>query len=113
MEWSIFMIVIGILLVVLLAAAIIINRRYRTKPNYKIFFIIGITWIPLGIATRNYVFSLAGIAMMILGLSKRKEWREEPSWKDLPPQVRNLKLIMIGVITVILIALLILLIFNK
>ena len=90
-----------------------IKRKYGTKTNYRVFFIIGITWIPLGIATENYAFTIAGIAMMILGLSRKKEWKDEPRWSDLPPAVRRIKLIIITVIGIILISSILLLLLVR
>jgi len=112
MEWPVLMVVIGVLIVGILIAAIIMHKKYGTKPNYRVFFIIGVTWIPLGIATKNFVFSAAGIVMMIVGLSKKKEWREEPKWNELPPQARRLKLILIGIITLTLAAMLVFLLLK-
>ena len=85
MFWPVIMIVIVALIIIMLGAAIYMRKKYNIKPNYRVLFIIGITWIPLGIATKNIAFSAAGIVMMIVGLTKKKEWDQEQSWKDLPP----------------------------
>jgi hypothetical protein len=113
MDWSVIIILIGSLLILVLAIAVVMHRKYKTRPNYKVFFIIGLTWIPLGIATENYVFTIAGIVMMIVGLSRKKEWRQEPKWSELPPQVKRLKLIVITVITVVLLVLLLTFLLNR
>ncbi len=113
MGWSVLTIVIAILVILLLVAAIIMRHRYNRKPNYKAFFIIGLTWIPLGIATGNNVFPIAGLVMMIVGISKRKEWRDESNWKDLPPAVKRFKIIIIGVITLVLLALIAMMLLRK
>jgi hypothetical protein len=113
MGWHVMAILIGVLLILLIGVAIMINRRYNRRPNYKVLFIIGITWIPLGIAIGNYVFSAAGLVMMIAGLAKRKEWREEPKWGDLPPEVKKIKLFIIGVIMIILLSLIVMLLLQR
>ena len=113
MEWSVLTILIAILVILLLAAAIIMRHRYNRKPNYMAFFIIGLTWIPLGIATGNHVFPIAGLVLMIVGLSKRKQWRNESDLKDLPPAMKRFKIIIIGVITLILLALIAMILLQK
>ena len=110
MENSTILIFVGILLVSFLLITILINRKRRMDPerrtgtNYKVFFIIGITWIPLGISTGNYVFAIVGIAMMILGISNKKKWRKEPKWSELSPEDKRTKLIIISVLTFLLLA---------
>jgi hypothetical protein len=98
------MIIIGVAILVLLIAAIIVHRKHQIPHNYRAFFIIGVTWLPLGIIMKNYVFSLVGACFLAIGLANRKKWNEEKKWADLPPEVRRLKLIVIIVLGVLLLA---------
>ena len=100
------MIIMGVLLVIGLIIAIIkaiVRKNENRKPNFKAFFIIGITWIPIGIATQNYVFMVAGLAFMILGFMKKKEWKDQPKWEDLSPAEKKMKLALIIFLALILI----------
>ena len=106
MERITMMIILGIIIVVgLIIAFMSANARKKEgrKPNYKAFFIIGITWIPIGIATQNYVFTVAGLAFIILGFTKKKEWKDQPKWKDLSPAEKKMKLTLIIFLSLILI----------
>lgn len=96
------MIVIGAILFGLLIAFIVINRNQRKQPNYRAFFIIGVTWLPLGFATRNYVFSVVGACFLAVALANRKKWKDEPKWADLSPQARKLKLFVVISLAVLL-----------
>ncbi len=96
------MIIIGAVLLGLLIAFIIINRKQRKQPNYRAFFIIGVTWLPLGIATQNYVFSVVGACFLTFGLANKKKWKNEPKWVDLSPQARKLKLFVVISLAVLL-----------
>ncbi len=100
------MIILGIIIVIGLIIAIMsanARKKEGRKPNYKAFFIIGITWIPIGIATQNYVFTVAGLAFIILGFTKKKEWKDQPKWKDLSPAEKKMKLTLIIFLSLILI----------
>ncbi len=106
MERITMMIILGIIIVIGLIVAIMSARARRKegrKPNYKAFFIIGITWIPIGIATQNYVFMVVGLAFMILGFTKKKEWKNQPKWEDLSPAEKKIKLALIIFLSLILI----------
>ncbi|MBT4333676.1 MAG: hypothetical protein HOD64_10400 [Candidatus Cloacimonetes bacterium] len=106
MERITMMIILAIIIVIGLIIAIISARARRKegrKPNFKAFFIIGITWIPIGIATQNYVFMVAGLAFMILGFTKKKEWKDQPKWEDLSPAEKKMKLALIIFLSLILI----------
>ena len=72
--------------------AIFIRKKYKRKPNYKAFFIIGITWIPLGITTQTYMFSFIGLLFLVLGLVNKKHWKNRPKWNELSPQEKRMKI---------------------
>ena len=91
----ILMLLIGVAILVLLFVAIIMRLKYQVPHNYKAFFIIGVTWLPLGIITGNYVFSIVGACFLGIGLANRKKWNEKTNWSDLPPEVRRLKKFMV------------------
>ena len=101
MSTPIILIILVALFVLIAVITIINNKKYNHKPKFKIFFIIGICWIPLGVATKNPVFSAVGLLFMILGLINKKKWKEEPKWSELPPEIRKMKLILILIISLI------------
>ena len=107
MERMTLMIILAILILFGLAIAIIatiIKKKENRKPNYKAFFIIGITWIPIGIATQNYVFTFVGLVFIILGITKKKEWKNQPKWEELSPAEKKVKIALIIFLTLILIS---------
>lgn len=106
MERTIQIIILGILILIGLVIAFIatfIKRKENRKPNYKAFFIVGITWVPLGIATQNYVFIFVGLVLLILGLTKKKEWKNQPKWEELSQAEKKIKIALILFLLVILI----------
>jgi Na+/H+ antiporter NhaD/arsenite permease-like protein len=86
-----------VLLVVLLAVAFVVYRRKgeRPEPDYRVFFILGITWLPLGIATENPAFWGMGAVFLIVSLVNRDKWREAKKWSDLSPTQRSINLLVV------------------
>ena len=72
------------------------HRGESREPNYRAFFVMGITWLPIGIATDNYAFSFMGLAFLIIGLANRDKWKDEKKWSDLSPSERNIRLVLVG-----------------
>ena len=97
---------IGIAVLAVLFAVIFIyrNRGQKIEPDYRVFFIMGITWLPLGIATDNPGFLGMGAVFMAIGLANRSKWKEQPKWSELSPERRKTKLLIIGGLTVLLLA---------
>lgn len=46
------------------------------REDYRTYFIVGISFIPIGIATDNMAFTALGIIFMIIGLTNRNKWQE-------------------------------------
>ncbi len=103
MPWI--LISIGILLIILVAVAAMVKRKIKTPTDYYTFFIIGLTWLPLGIIFGNYALSAMGFAFMIAGLVHRKEWKKNHRpWSKLSKEEKNLKrwiMIAIGILVVL------------
>jgi len=62
------------------------------KTNYKTLFIIGMTWLPLGVAIKNLGFIVGGLVLVILGIMKKDQWRDEKKWSELSPAEKKVKL---------------------
>lgn len=101
----IIMVGIGLLVFALLIAAIVVQRKKKTPPDYYTFFIMGIIWIPVGIATDNSVFTIMGFVFMAVGLANKDKWKKHhPSWKQLGKEERRLKIIIIGLLGLVVLA---------
>ncbi|MBT3338031.1 MAG: hypothetical protein HN855_08585 [Anaerolineae bacterium] len=95
------------ILIVALGILFIYKRKdpeYKHEPDYRVFFILGITWLPLGIATDNPAFWGMGAVFMIAGLANRDKWKEQPKFSEMDPAKRKLKLSIIIGLTVLLVA---------
>ena len=42
--------------------------------NYRALFVVGVSWIPIGLATENTVFWILGFVFMFSGWAKRDKW---------------------------------------
>lgn len=103
-NWLILSILIGIAIFGLLIGVVVYNKNkgQKIEPDYRVFFSLGIMWLPIGIATDNPGLWGMGAIFMILGLANRKKWKEEPKWSELSPERRRIRLIIIGGMTVLL-----------
>lgn len=100
-------ILIAIVVLAILFVFFAINRKKRgetAETDYRLFFIIGITWLPIGIATDNPALWGVGAACLVAGLLNRNKWKEEPKWSELNADARRTKLIIIGGLTALLLA---------
>ncbi len=89
---------IAAILVVLLAIIFVVDKRKGAQPvetDYRVFFIIGISWLPLGIATDNWAFLAMGIIFMLVGLANKDKWPEEKKLSELPANERTIRIILI------------------
>ncbi len=101
---TVLMIAIAVIILLLLITAFILQKKRKTPTNYKSFFIIGITWIPMGIIMKNYVFSLLGALFLLYGLLNKSKWKDYPKWSELPPELKRIKTFTVVILSVILIA---------
>lgn len=72
--------VIGLIVIGLVIVLYSQFKKEKIKPNYRLFFILGITWVPLGVVfyktTRNIGFLIMGVIFLIIGLINRDKWGE-------------------------------------
>ena len=99
------MIIIGLFLLGLLTFAIVRNKKKGDlSTNYRTLFIIGIVWLPIGIATKNPGLWGVGLTFFIAGLVNKDKWEEERTWSDLSSSERRTKLLLIGGLMLLLLA---------
>lgn len=93
---------VGILTVLLALIAIYILKKktgQKVEPDYRAFFILGISFLPVGIATDNPGLWGMGVIFLILGLANRDKWKAEPKWSELGPEKRrNVFFIILGLV---------------
>lgn len=82
------------------------TQKPEHEPSYRAFFVIGLIWLPTGVATRNYALSIIGGTFLIIGLLNKGKWKDEKKWSDLSHEDKRIKL------TVVLIALLAILVIG-
>ena len=84
--------IVGVLVILaILAIFVYKNKGEKYEPDYRLFFILGITWLPIGIASDNPGLWGMGAVMMIAGLVNRNKWKEQPKWKLRPATSLPLK----------------------
>ena len=86
-EWIFFS--IGMLALLVLIGIILLLIVWRKRgivgePNYQVFFMLGIVWIPVGVVfmaavnpTIGFAFMAMGIAYLAIGLANRDKWEKK------------------------------------
>jgi uncharacterized membrane protein YidH (DUF202 family) len=93
---EIWLIVAMIVLLLIVGVAVYVLRKdNQYEPDYRVFFILGVTWLPIGIATDNSAFIGMGAVFMVLGLANRSKWKERTKFAELPEERRRLKISLI------------------
>ncbi len=106
METPIILMTIIAILIIALAILLVYKMKdpnYKHETDYRVMFILGITWLPLGIATDNVAFLGLGAVFLIAGLANRDKWKEQPKWSEMDPTKRKIKLFIIVGLTVLLV----------
>ena len=100
----ILVIIIGIAVLTVLGAVVAFymmrkNKDQNIETSYRAFFILGISFLPIGIATDNPGLWVMGAVFLILGLANRDKWKAQPKWSELGPEKRrNVFFIILGLV---------------
>lgn len=87
--WPIIAVILLIILIVFLF--LLKKKKIKTETDYRIFFILGLCFLPLGIAIKNYGIFFIGLVYSIIGLKHKKDWGKARKWSELNPEERKYK----------------------
>ena len=94
-----------VLLIVLAVVAIVYQRKTKRPPDYRTLFIMGIIWLAIGIPLKNYAMAALGLILTVLGLARRKEWKQtSTNWGELTREEKMIKIFLVAVLSVLVIA---------
>ena len=86
-------------LIIAVASMIFLRKKKKRPIDYYSFFIIGICWIPLGLAIKNHFMWIIGLVFMAVGLVNKDKWKtNKRKWSKLD---RNEK-ILVSLISILL-----------
>jgi len=83
---------VAVLMVLGVVVAIFIKSKTRneqSETDYRVFFILGISLLPVGIATKNPGLWGVGVVFLILGLVNRDKWKAGSTWSEIDPDKRK------------------------
>ena len=93
--------VLGIL-ILFAVIVLFLRKKYKAHPDYYVFFIIGITWLPLGLVFQNPALWGMGLVFMIIGLVHKKEWKKNHKpWSRLTKEEKKYRKILITVLGIL------------
>ncbi len=86
-------IILVIVLAVFLISIIWLRKsRMNRTPNFRALFILGLTWLPMGLISDITVLWTTGLIFFIIGIANRKKWDQSTRWTDLSPREKKIKL---------------------
>jgi hypothetical protein len=108
MPWILITVGVFLILFAILFVYLIKRRKKPRPPNYYAFFVLGLVWLPIGIAMGNYVLAAMGFIFMVIGLVNKKKWKKNMvKWKDMEPFERKFTIIiLVGLLVLVILGLL-------
>jgi len=94
---------VGLILVVLGITFYFIKKNKKDiKIDYKTLFIIGITWLAVGLPFENYALSAMGGVFLVVGIANKDKWEEnEKKWGNLSDEEKKTKITLIVVLSIL------------
>jgi hypothetical protein len=93
---------IAIILVLLFVLMILFRKKVKAPTDYYVFFIIGLTWLPLGLVFKNPALWGMGLVFLIVGLVHKKEWKKNHRpWNKLSKEEKKYRKIIIAALGVL------------
>ena len=75
---------IFVLLGFLLIGFLLSSKKNKRPPDYYALFVIGITWVAIGLPLQNYTLSILGAAFMLSGILNKNKWKtNRGNWDNL------------------------------
>ncbi len=106
---------IGGLLILLLVIVLIWKRKKNLPPDYYSLFIMGIIWLPIGIALGSIAFIAMGLVFTIVGFLNRDQWeKNRRGWNKMSKDERKLfKILVISLLILLVIGIIIFLLKTR
>jgi hypothetical protein len=96
------LIAVGVFLILFIFLVFLLIKKKKRAPDYYTFFIVGIIWLPIGIATGNHALSAMGVVFAIVGLINKKKWKENRRiWKKMDKDEKKITVIVIIMLSIL------------
>lgn len=76
----------------------------KRKIDYRTLFILGVVWIPIGLAIGNHIVWIIGLALLTIGLMKKDKWEKQKPLSELDTSERKLRVALLIGLSLFLIA---------
>lgn len=101
------------LLIALAIAAAVLWRKNRYETDYYNLFIIGITWLAVGLPLKNKVMWVLGLVFMVLGIANKNKWKKNRrTWNEINKAEKKTRIIIMVILGILVLAGFILLIIK-
>ncbi|MFC1801529.1 hypothetical protein ACFLZB_03615 [Nanoarchaeota archaeon] len=91
-------VVLGLLILglILMIVTTVLWRKKKRPIDYFAFFVIGLTWLPIGLAMQNSALWIMGLVFLSIGLINQKKWKKNRrSWKKLSKNEKKIRIVLL------------------
>jgi hypothetical protein len=101
--WLIFSLIIVVLLLVVVS--VIFKKKKRVTPDYYAFYIMGVTWLVVGIPLENLGLMTLGILFAVIGIMNKDKWRKnKQTWSKLKVKEKSSRLKIMAILIALVVA---------
>jgi hypothetical protein len=83
---------LGLLVVVFVVKS---KRGEALTTDYRALAVMGMIWVPVGVAIGNPGLWTVGVIFLVTGLVNRDKWKEQKAWSDLSMVERRTRLVLL------------------
>ena len=103
--WILISVLVFLALVVIGVIVLLIKRKKKIPPDYYALFVIGLVWMPLGIALQNHTLTIMGLVFMVAGLVNKDKWKKNRrSWAKMDKDERMLMFVIVIILVLLALA---------
>ena len=82
-----------------------VSKKKKRPTDYYTLFIMGIVFLPIGVATENYPLAVLGMTFSVVGLINKDKWKKnKQTWETLSKKERKFMIVTIAIITLLLVS---------
>jgi hypothetical protein len=82
--WLLFGVMVLLILGFLLYFLSELRKKKKIPADYYSLFILGLIWLVIGVPIKNYLLSLVGLMISLIGFTNRDKWKKNKrEWNDL------------------------------
>jgi hypothetical protein len=81
-----------VLLILFFIIFLFISRKNKRPPDYYALFVIGLSWMAIGLPLENHILFIMGVLFTAIGLINKDRWKKNSiTWEKLKKEEKIVK----------------------